>query len=185
MINPREKQEMASITYVNEYVLLAFEHNNRSAMIYIEKPIGLDFFQIDMLESFFKRMMFYCGVGSNIDINITRLKDEEVNIIGYFYNQNQNYDFGGTFDNVFIAIHNALSAMFYLSVNNECSYDSVNSDLEGEGDYYNDETSEGDEEGQEESPPQKPKTKKEKDLRRLGKVIDEILGDQDEKNGNR
>ncbi|MEK7072230.1 MAG: hypothetical protein AAB969_01525 [Patescibacteria group bacterium] len=177
---------MANITYVNEYVLLTFEHNSSSAVIYIAKPIGLDFFQIDMLESFFERIMFYCSVGSNIDINVTRLKNEEVNIIGYFYNKNQNYDFCGTFDNVFIAIHNALSAMFYLSVNNEFSYGSVNSDLEGEGDYYDDETGESDEEGQEESPPKKTKDKRqEKKLRQLGQAIDEILGDQDDKNGNR
>ncbi|MDO8669399.1 MAG: hypothetical protein Q7K65_03850 [Candidatus Buchananbacteria bacterium] len=165
---------MATITHVDEYVLIAFEHVNGSALIYIEEKINLTFFQIDMLENFFQRMMFYCGPETNIDINIQRLKDEEVNITGYFYNKNQDYDFCGTFESVFIAIHNALSDLFDLSVNNQEAYRSVNSDM---GFVYSqsDETEDSDvAEGQGVD-----KSEKEK-LTKLGQVIDEMFKNDDD-----
>lgn len=182
---------MANITYVDDYTMITFSHNNNSVMIYIENPMDLRFFQIEMLEGFFKRMMFYCGVGSSIDINIKRLKDDEVNIIGYFYNKNQDYDFCGTFENTFTALHNALSALFDLSVCNEHPYTSIDNDYDygSDDDYpdddYPDDDDSDDGDIKENSHEVKINDKKAKDLAKLGKAIDAIFKNRDKKNGNR
>lgn len=164
---------MANKTYVDEYTILTFNHNGSSAMIYIESPIDLKFFQIEMLENFFKRMLFYCESCTTIDINIQRLKHGDLYLIAYFNNKHQDYDFCGTFENMFMAIHNTLSSFFMLSINNEYPHASINDIDEHESGYYDDDEEE--DENDDDDTADEDKNPESLYSHEIGLVIDEIL----------
>ena len=173
---------MAKIKEVENYTLITFEHNQSSALIYIRQPQELTLFQIDILENFFKRIMYYIGSATNIDIVIEPLPSDEFNVIAYLYNNQQDYDFCANFPNQFMAIHSALGSLFELSVNSQYDYDSINNAIEGEEADYGDKDYEEFQETiqEKEKDPQPPISKKHKDkLDKLGKMIDKILEDQD------
>src|SRR3989344_3109194 len=124
---------MAKIREVENYTLIIFEHSQSSAAIYLRRPQELALFQIDVLENFFKRIMYYIGLTTNIDIVIEQLPNDEVNVVAYLYNNQQDYDFCANFPSQFMAIHSALSSLFELSVNSQYDYDSINTAVQDEG----------------------------------------------------
>ena len=149
-------------------------------MIYIQKPQKLTFFQIEILENFFKRMMYYIGLSSNIDVIIESLPDGEFNTVAYFYNNQQDYDFCANFPNQFMAVHSAFGALFEMSVNSQYDYDSINAVTQYGEDYDDEDYEETQETDQKKEKKPDPKTTKEKsDLAKLGKIIDKILKNQE------
>jgi len=139
--------------------MIIIRHKSSSAMIYIESPMELTFFQIDMLESFFQRMMFYCEDETHIDINIQHLTNGDFYAVGYFYNKNQNYDYCGTFENAYIAIHHVLSDFFNLSIGNNYLLASINNrPNDNDEDYHKDDN---------------------EDISEIGKVVNEMLKDSE------
>jgi len=181
---------MAKIREVENYTLIIFEHSQSSAAIYLRRPQELALFQIDVLENFFKRIMYYIGLTTNIDIVIEQLPNDEVNVVAYLYNNQQDYDFCANFPRQFMAIHSALSSLFELSVSSRYNYDSVNTLTGNEeeddyGDeYYKDGADREIDQAKEEGPnPQKSNSqgsdKPNEKLDRLGKIIDKMLKRQD------
>lgn len=132
---------MSKRVVVDGYTLNTFRKGDSSVIIYIEEEIAIPFFQMDMLEVFFKRMLTYSGDDTNISINVQRA-DKGVEIVAYFYNKYQDFDFSSHAENTFMALHTALSALFDLSICGGINQASINENAQFESDddpYQDDE----------------------------------------------
>lgn len=173
---------MYQITEVDDYKLITFEHNKSSALIYVQKPQQLTFFQIEILENFFRRIIFYIGLESNLDVILEHLPNGEISVIAYFYNNQQDYDFSASFPSQFMAVHKAFSSLFEMSVYSQYGYDCINEDTDGDwadeevGDY---EKSQAMNQEKEKTPKSKLSAGEKERLAELGRVIDKLLKKQD------
>jgi len=127
---------MYQIYHQDGFVILSFNYLdesddclNSSVEITIDYPLGLHPRQIKMLDDFFERIMSTYVGGIEIQIMVERLKSEEVSIVAYLFDDDKDYDFCGTFNSIFYALHTALSILFNLSINSLESYKSINADL--------------------------------------------------------
>ncbi len=178
---------MSNITYIDNYAMLVFNHHNGSAVIYIDLPLELTFFQIDMIEDYFHRLIFCCGSDTHIEIDIERLNNGNITIVSYLYNKNQNFDVCGTFQKTFSGLHQVMSCLFNISIANLTTHASINFD------YVDDDEDENDSENQEDSeqdddendyPPQEatpPRKIENLELTKLGRSIDKFLNVLDHK----
>ena len=111
---------MASRVFVDGYMVVTFTDEKGSAMLYIEEGIFIPFFQIDILENFFHRMLSYCDNNDNnndIDIVVSKLKNGNINVNGFFNNENQDYDFRSNAENALMILHSAFSTLLDISIN--------------------------------------------------------------------
>ncbi|OGY44566.1 MAG: hypothetical protein A3B89_03885 [Candidatus Buchananbacteria bacterium RIFCSPHIGHO2_02_FULL_40_13] len=180
---------MAQRTPIDGYTLITFAHDESLMRIYLENPLALLPFQVESLENFFKRTVFYCENGTDIDLIAQKLKDGDISIIAYFYNNNQDYDYCGIFDDVFVGLHNALSDLLNISIINK--YNRLSMGYDNDDYYYDDEEEENiayedlDEEitrAGENQDFQIPGKYSREDLTDLGRAVDKIFEDKEEDN---